>query len=79
VAAASGWMGRHAVPKMRKGHGRQAPGKDNDVRGSPKGRTLQKRRRARPKRNKGIRDGSCVWRARRYFMRTLDKPSDRRS
>jgi hypothetical protein len=36
---------RRAVPQPRKGHGRQGPGKGDVVRGTPKGRTFEKRRR----------------------------------
>jgi hypothetical protein len=44
------------VPAWRKGHNRQGQGKDDVVRGTPKERTFEKRRQARPKRNNGIRD-----------------------
>jgi hypothetical protein len=45
-----------AVPAPRNGHGRQGPGKDDAVRGTPKGRTLERRRRARPEGNNDIRN-----------------------
>jgi hypothetical protein len=45
-----------AAPAPRKGHCRQGPGRDNVVRGTPKGRNFEMRHRAQPKRNSGIRD-----------------------
>jgi hypothetical protein len=56
LAASLRRMIRSAFPAPRKGHGRQGPGKDEVVRGSHKGRTFQKKFRARPKRSNGIRD-----------------------
>jgi hypothetical protein len=50
-AAARGRVTRRAVPAPRKG-----PVKDDVVCGAPKGQTFERRRRALPKRNSGIRD-----------------------
>jgi hypothetical protein len=54
LAVTRGRMTRHAIPAPCKGHGRQGPDKDDVVRGTPKGRTFEKTRRARPKSNNGI-------------------------
>jgi hypothetical protein len=55
LAAARIRMARRAVPAPRKGHGHQGPGKDSVAKGTPKGGTFGKRRRARPECNNGIR------------------------
>jgi hypothetical protein len=56
LVAARGRLTRSAFPALRKGHGRRRPGKDVVVRGAPKGRTFENRRRERPKSNNGIMD-----------------------
>jgi hypothetical protein len=56
LAAARERLTRRAIPAPRKGLGRQGSGKD-DVRGVPKRRTFVKWRRAKPRRNSGIRGG----------------------
>jgi hypothetical protein len=45
LAAARRQLTRRTVPASRKGRGRQGPVKDDVVRGTPKGRTLERRRR----------------------------------
>jgi hypothetical protein len=71
-AAVRGRFTRRAVPALRKGHRRRGPGqalgngirerstkreaKDDAVRGTPKGRTCEKRRRTQPRCNSGIKD-----------------------
>jgi hypothetical protein len=52
LTATRGRLNRRAVPATRKGHGRQGPGKDDVVRGIPKGRMFDKRRRALTERSK---------------------------
>jgi hypothetical protein len=61
LAAACGWLTRCTIPASRKGHGHQGPGRDNVARRALKGRTLEKGRRALPKRNSGIRDRGLRW------------------
>jgi hypothetical protein len=56
LAATRGRVTCRAIPAPRKGHGRQGPGKDNVVRGTPKGQTFKKRRWKGPECNNGIRD-----------------------
>jgi hypothetical protein len=48
-------MTRRAIPAPRKGHGRQGPDKDDDVRGTRKGRAAERIRQTQLKLN-GIRD-----------------------
>jgi hypothetical protein len=43
LAAERRWMIRHAVPALLKEHGRQGPGKNDVVCGTPKGWTFKKR------------------------------------
>jgi hypothetical protein len=45
LAAARGRLTLLAIPAPHKGHSHQGPGKDDAVRGTPKGRTFDKRRR----------------------------------
>jgi hypothetical protein len=49
------------IPAPCKGHGCQGPGKDDDVHETPKGRTLEIRHQAWPKRNNGIKDQGLGW------------------
>jgi hypothetical protein len=49
-------MTHPAIPAPRRGHCPRGPGKDDDLCGTPKGQTVEKRRRARPTGNNDIRD-----------------------
>jgi hypothetical protein len=46
LAAAQGQLTDSAIPTLRRRHGHQGPGKDDDVQGAPKGMTFEKRHQA---------------------------------
>jgi hypothetical protein len=56
LAAAHRGMAHHAIPALCKGHGHQGPGRDNIVRGAPKGWTLERRQQMYQECSNGIRD-----------------------
>jgi hypothetical protein len=55
LAVASKGMTRRVIPVPRKGHGGQGPGRDIVARGTPKGRTLERRQRTHQEDNNGVR------------------------
>jgi hypothetical protein len=48
-------MTLHAIPASRKGHGRQGPGRNNVMRGAPKGQTLERRQWMHQEGSNGLR------------------------